>query len=364
MSLDPQTSEKLKPLIRHLFEHPPERKGRVEAALGMGCPVLHQINWVGAVDPFLNELFTQLCHFGEVEPGKTALWKLLEGLREQVGVDIQAQIDELKPVLNRPHAPNHPTRDLPAIFLNAARSDLALAQKLAADLERAGHRCWIDTEEIQGGEAWINAVADALARATVVATVVTAAARHDEWVRLPYLHARQTGKRIIPLLAEDAPLPWDMAGETALRMDKDYAAGLNQLLALLPPSVATEPLTGGGQRQAELAYLCRLQLGELVHTELYTPMAGIAKLSTRGLAPTPLPTVVMRPEFRHLRRISGPAEAPRQETRSYDDIVAAFGEVRRAVLLGEPGAGKTTTLMPTTPVRRLIGTRPWPTAAG
>jgi hypothetical protein len=97
-------------------------------------------------------------------------------------------------------------------------------------------------------------------------------------------------------------------------------------------------------REAELAYLRRLQLGELVHTELYTPMAGVARVLTPAAPAASLPAVVMRPEFRHLRRRSAATAEARSESRAYEDIAQAFVQVRRAALLGEPGAGKTTTL--------------------
>lgn len=52
----------------------------------------------------------------------------------------------------------------------------------------------------------------------------------------------------------------------------------------------------------------------------------------------------MRPEFGHLRHLPSGKGETRSEARTYEDIAQAFVQVRRAVLLGEPGAGKTTTL--------------------
>ncbi|MFZ4702955.1 MAG: TIR domain-containing protein, partial [Candidatus Methylumidiphilus sp.] len=232
----------------------------------------------------------------------------------------------------------------PVVFLSYSRADRAFAERLLADLEQAGHPCWLDTTDIPGGEVWIKAIAEGLERAYAVVTVVTEAANRSEWVRLEFLHAKQLGKPIIPLLTKDCLLPWYMADRQAIPIEPDYDTGLSRLLASLPKPVITPTPTESKQRQVELAYLRRLQLGELVHTELYTPMAGVAKVSAKNQASIPLPSVVMRPEFRHLCRITAHADDPPKHPRSYDDILVAFGEVRRAALLGEPGAGKTTTL--------------------
>ena len=232
----------------------------------------------------------------------------------------------------------------PVVFLSYSRADRAFAERLLDDLEQAGHPCWLDTTDIPGGEVWIKAITEGLERAYAVVTLVTEAANRSEWVRLEFLHAKQLGKPIIPLLTKDCVLPWYMADRQAIPIEPDYDTGLSLLLASLPKPVITPTPTESKQRQAELAYLRRLQLGELVHTELYTPMAGVAKVNPKNQASVPLPSVVMRPEFRHLCRITAHADAPPKQPRSYDDILVAFGEVRRAALLGEPGAGKTTTL--------------------
>jgi formylglycine-generating enzyme required for sulfatase activity len=235
----------------------------------------------------------------------------------------------------------------PVVFISYSRSDRDLADRLVAALERAGHACWLDSSDIPGGEVWLAAIADGIERAYAVLSVVSAAANASDWVRLEYLHASKRGKPIVPLLADDCEPPWYMADRQPISIrDADYADGVQRLLRSLPaaPAATQAPAPAGAQRAAELAYLRRLEVGELVHTELYTPMAGVARVLARGEAAASLPAIVMRPEFRHLRQLSGAAAETRSESRPYEDIAQAFGQVRRVVLLGEPGAGKTTTL--------------------
>jgi formylglycine-generating enzyme required for sulfatase activity len=244
-------------------------------------------------------------------------------------------------VLQQP--PRHSPSTGPVVFLSYSRADRALADRLLADLEQAGHACWLDTTDIPGGEVWEKAIVDGITRAYAVITLVSEAANQSKWVRIEFLYSDDLGKPIIPLLSEDCKLPIRLIDRQAISIYQDYDAGLKSLLSCLPRPSSSTP-TETQQRQAELAYLRRLQLGELVHTELYTPMAGVAKLNPKSPASAPLPAVVMRPEFRHLCRITAHADEPPKPPRAYDDILVAFAEVRRAALLGEPGAGKTTTL--------------------
>ncbi|MBL8425746.1 MAG: SUMF1/EgtB/PvdO family nonheme iron enzyme [Candidatus Accumulibacter phosphatis] len=238
----------------------------------------------------------------------------------------------------------------PRVFISYSRSDRQVADRLFADLQQAGHACWLDTSDIPGGEVWLAAIADGIERAYAVVSLVSTAANTNDWVRLEYLQARKRGKPVFPLLTGDGEPPWYLADRQAIAIGgADYTTGVQRLLRSLPAPPAASAACAmrapaATQREAELAYLRRLQLGELVHTELYTPMAGVARVLTPAAPAASLPAVVMRPEFRHLLRRSAATAQARSESRAYEDIAQAFVQVRRAALLGEPGAGKTTTL--------------------
>lgn len=95
-------------------------------------------------------------------------------------------------------------------------------------------------------------------------------------------------------------------------------------------------------RKDEHAYLDRLLADIQRKADLYTPLRGLARIKARAdggplrdawddLAP-----------LRHLRRRSTTQQP--MESRDFGDILTAFSQVKRAALLGRPGAGKTTTL--------------------
>ncbi len=112
----------------------------------------------------------------------------------------------------------------------------------------------------------------------------------------------------------------------------------------LPYSSASAQITAD-PRTAELAFLERRKNAEseFASIEQYTPLKGKGKVrpTTKGYAQ-------IRTKFQHRPEMARLAEqmmelVPR-EPRTYDNILEAVYNVRRAVLLGEPGGGKTTTL--------------------
>lgn len=92
------------------------------------------------------------------------------------------------------------------------------------------------------------------------------------------------------------------------------------------------------QRQAEQQYLQKLKQDL---QQVYTPLAGESRQSRRNS------NILLQNNVRGgvLERLAKKAaQNLPEQTQQYQDIQTAFTEVPRAVLLGEPGAGKTTSL--------------------
>jgi len=76
----------------------------------------------------------------------------------------------------------------------------------------------------------------------------------------------------------------------------------------------------------------------------YASLAGVVRRAASASAGTDLDDQDDIALLRHIRRRAGLRGQEPQETRDYPHILEAFGQVPRAALLGQPGAGKSTTL--------------------
>ncbi|MBN1287649.1 MAG: SUMF1/EgtB/PvdO family nonheme iron enzyme [Anaerolineae bacterium] len=90
-------------LLSPLMESEADRRALLRSAF-LGTSLVDTISYGGATRPFMLNMLITLYHYGEIEPGKQALWRLLEIARDQVGLDKQARIDALQTVINTPAA--------------------------------------------------------------------------------------------------------------------------------------------------------------------------------------------------------------------------------------------------------------------
>jgi predicted NACHT family NTPase len=77
-----------------------DRHSILVSALGNDTPVLQRITWSGAVATFIPDMVCKLADYGEIAPGRQALWALLEYVRSQAGVDVRQRIDTLRPLID------------------------------------------------------------------------------------------------------------------------------------------------------------------------------------------------------------------------------------------------------------------------
>lgn len=95
MAISNDSIQKLLPLLRPYLRDENERRAYLIRALGMDTPVLNRLVLNTPVDVFITSMVKELVDFGKIATGKPALCALLEVIREDVGVDIKARIDEL-----------------------------------------------------------------------------------------------------------------------------------------------------------------------------------------------------------------------------------------------------------------------------
>ncbi|MBP6822765.1 MAG: TIR domain-containing protein, partial [Acidobacteria bacterium] len=230
----------------------------------------------------------------------------------------------------------------PTVFISYCREDKEHVDRLIAELNAAGYDCWIDRSSIKGGEEWAMAIADGIIKSDALIPVVTAQSLCHRWVKLEILFARKFQKPIIPWVLEDVNQQKESFLLTDCQwitlFDNDPSVAFSRLLEALPSPSLQEVKDANprdARRRLEKVYLERLGLEELVATEKYTPMSGA---SERKIQPAE-----MRAVF-ELLPMSSKARQAEQERRRFENAVEEILKLRRTVLLGEPGGGKTTTI--------------------
>ncbi|MBD1944362.1 WD40 repeat domain-containing protein [Coleofasciculus sp. FACHB-712] len=90
-----ETVQKLSQLLTQIIRDEDQCRAYLNLALGINAPVLTRLRWHTPMAVLIPSMAEELVYFGEIKPGKPALCALLEVIREDVGVDVRSDIDEL-----------------------------------------------------------------------------------------------------------------------------------------------------------------------------------------------------------------------------------------------------------------------------
>lgn len=239
---------------------------------------------------------------------------------------------------------------LPALFLSFADEEAQAARTLRQALQQVGQRCQDETLLDRGSDAWLAALAERLSTAYALVLLAGPQTHDSHWVQIELLGALEKRKPIVVLRRGDSPLPPYLPQRTpVVDYDAARAADFAPLLAALPrlpvdlPAERDLALSPALQRRVrELDYMDRLKLAELQHVARYTRLSGASSLRRTPGDLLDLQPVVAKQEYTY--QPWREAEHDTVETRTFDNAVDELRDIRRAVLLGDPGSGKTTTL--------------------
>lgn len=136
--LERATYDELIDLLTPFLTTEPERRALVGTAL-FGVPVLDNLNYTCPTRIFIVELINKLEAYSEIEPGKQALWALLEEVRRKVGVDKQRRIDALYDVINSPRKSQPAQQRTKPVKILIIDDDEAWQTFIAKFTERLGY---------------------------------------------------------------------------------------------------------------------------------------------------------------------------------------------------------------------------------
>jgi hypothetical protein len=95
------------------------------------------------------------------------------------------------------------------VYLSYQRNDAEIASQIADALEQAGMSVWFDRKDLQGGETWAAAIANAIEAATLCLVLVSDAKQKSTTLAGEASYAEQLRKKILPVKARPDFLSYD-----------------------------------------------------------------------------------------------------------------------------------------------------------
>ena len=176
----------------------------------------------------------------------TAILELLE----QSAVEQPDIVSERAATVHVNQPPSSPSTEEHQVFICYAREDLALAQQVYDDLERAGVSPWIDKEELLAGQKWELIIKQAMKSSSYVLVLLSQTSISKRgFVQHEIKHAVKLSNEfpssaifILPVRLEECKPPEELKGLHWVDLFPDYQAGLTQLLKVLAPEGRDELL--------------------------------------------------------------------------------------------------------------------------
>jgi len=221
------------------------------------------------------------------------------------------------------------------LFISYDFSDREAVKRLAHAVEAQGLRVWYAQSQLKAGH-WRSKVEDAIDGASGFILVVSSATGHSNEVENEFRRAAAANKPILVLFIEDCTPPLYAASLHAAKFHSEPATALALLCELIDDAART-------RRNAELAYLRRVRRSIQEQVNFYCPLDF--EHVSEGVTNAP-----------DLQKLVNSAVANFSEQQTAGLSVGAVlaggtfevnsGDSRsRIALIGEPGAGKTSTLI-------------------
>lgn len=237
--LDTKNFREIIDILTPHFGGDDQRRALLISALGLGHPLLSQIDYTGNANTFTVNLVSRLNDYGQIAPGQTALWAVLEEVSRNVGYDKQQRIKALEGAVNGTRSSQasvgtnaSPSSSPPAqqsavpkraddpviIFISHKNAPLdnAILDELNSfmkqPVEAAGGVIWYD-RLMEWGTEWDKEIKQKMEQADIVLLFISQGFLSSDYINkyeIPaFLRRReQEGLRVLPLIISDST--WDM----------------------------------------------------------------------------------------------------------------------------------------------------------
>lgn len=239
------------------------------------------------------------------------------------------------------------------VFISYVRSDGSMyAERLYQDLNVIGCTAWRDTRDLEGDRDFSAEIERAIEQASHVVVILTSdVKRENNFVRLEIAYALNIGVSVIPLLFEDGHRPIMIINHTYVDFQKPWGEALAELQARLTDPDDRTIVTPVTRRDKEIAYLESVAQQRIFTRwrEIYIGMAGEAQVRESPVELTPAAQAFFGMDLEHdiyeeMVHEMYPEAARTAKVEKFDDLREAIRRKQRVALIGNPGAGKTTTL--------------------
>jgi len=231
------------------------------------------------------------------------------------------------------------------VFISYARKDgLTHADRLAAELQQAGYEPWVDRRHIDPTRDFTGYIDAAIEQASHVVVCITPdAKRPDSYVRreVGFALAQNPPKPVyVARFAETAPFS-SIVNNTWLEFWKGWKSAFDHLLTMLktPAEQYKRPELPADLNHPLRPYVERLYESAYKHLE-----TAIIRLIDLDITESPDAVPTRSQQIDDIALLFEDTRT-RQPFTSFEEAFKSFN--RRALLLGEPGGGKTVTLMAT-----------------